>query len=174
MLSNVHVSIDRILDSPQYLRARDYNESLWTVYTMINTSYTDFHWIMTVKMFKPNLTDTSETFYYNCEGCFTVVDLNKNLEYMIAGVPISSTPNTNYLTKKAYFTEMNRYDNAKDIANKVFNGFCLSGVQVVNMYEDLANIYPKEWNGVSERTNDPGTFTMRFWSIKEECPTSSQ
>ena len=66
MISNVHISVDRILDSPQYLKAKNYNESLWVVYNMINTSYTDYHWIMTVKMFNPKLTDTSETFYYNC------------------------------------------------------------------------------------------------------------
>jgi hypothetical protein len=125
MISNVHISVDRILESPQYLKAKNYNESLWVIYNMINNSFTDYHWIMTVKMFNSNLTDTSETFYYNCEGCFTVVDLRKNLEYMIAGVPISSIPNTNYLQKRAYFNEMNRYNSAKDIANKVYNGFCL-------------------------------------------------
>jgi hypothetical protein len=141
---------------------------------MINNSYTDFHWIMTVKMFNASLTDNSNTFYFNCDTCFTSVDLSRGYEYMIAGVPIASTPNTQYLTKKAYFTEMNRWDNAEDIANSVFNGFCLSGVQVISMYEDLANIYPVEWNGVSERTNDPGTYTMRFWSIKEDCPVNSQ
>jgi hypothetical protein len=174
MIKNVQVSVDRLFDSPEYLKAKNYNESLWYIYNMINSSYTDYHWIMTVKIFDPNLTDTSELYYFNCDTCFTQVDLKKNLEYMVAGVPANATPNTNYLYKRAFFTEMNRYDNAKEIANKVFNGFCLSGIQVISMFEDLANIYPSEWNGVSERTNDPGTFTMRFWSIKEDCPVNSQ
>jgi hypothetical protein len=37
------------------------------------------------------------------------------------------------------------------------------------MREDLADIYPIEWNGVSERTNDEGSFTIRFWSFQEDC-----
>jgi len=47
---------------------------------------------------------------------------------MVAGVAKGSTPNTDYLTRRAYFDEMNNYNNSRDIANQVFNGFCLEGV----------------------------------------------
>ena len=140
---------------------------------MINNSFTDYHWIMTLKQLNPIPASTSDSFYYNCFNCFTTSDIQNQFEYMVAGVPKGSTPNTAYLTNRAYFNEMNNYNNSRDIANQVFNGFCLEGVQAVATTEDLANIYPLEWNGVSERSNDPGTFIMRFWSIAEECSPRS-
>lgn len=134
MIQNVHVSVDRIFASPQYLKTKNYNESLWHVYRMINNSYTDFHWVMTVKNFTAKEATTSDTFYYNCVNCFTTVDRKRGYEFFIAGIPIDATPNTAYISTRAYFDEMNRYDNARDIANKVFNGFCLSGVVAVSMF----------------------------------------
>lgn len=172
MIENVETTVERIFASPAYANVKNYNDSIQLIYKMINNSFTDYHWIMTMKQLKPKPASTSDSYYYNCFNCFTSSDLGKQYEYMVAGVPKGTTPNTDYLTRRAYFTEMNNYSTARDIANQVFNGFCLEGVQTVATNEDLANIYPLEWNGVSERSNDPGTFIMRFWSIKEECPNS--
>ena len=88
---------------------------------------------------------------------------------MIAGVPRGSTPNTYYTEQTIFRTISNRFNEAKDLANYAFNGFCLAGVIAVSVYEDLEDIYPIEWNGVSERTNDEGTMTIRFWSYEEDC-----
>jgi len=124
---------------------------------------------MTVKQAKPIQATNADTYYYNCFNCFSTVDPTGNYDFLIAGVPADSTPNTSYLSQKVFFTESNRYSSAKDMANKIYNGFCLAGIEAISMNEDLEDIYPIEWNGVSERTNDPGTFTIRFWSFQEDC-----
>ena len=68
-----------------------------------------------------------------------------------------------------FFTVSNAFNSAQKLASYIYNGFCLAGMQAISMYEDLVNIFPLEWNGVSERTNDPGTYTIRFWSYQEDC-----
>lgn len=84
-------------------------------------------------------------------------------------MPRGSTPNTAYLQQKAFFTVSNKFASARELANYIYNGFCLAGIQAVSVYENLVDIYPIEWNGVSERTNDEGTITIRFWSYQEDC-----
>lgn len=124
---------------------------------------------MTVKQVSPPQPTSADTYYYNCIDCFSSVGPSGEYEFLIAGVPKGSTPNTKYLQQKAFFTASNKYPSARELANYIFNGFCLAGIVAVSMYEDLADIYPIEWNGVSERTNDPGTITIRFWSYEEDC-----
>jgi hypothetical protein len=168
-INNAQTTVSRIFNTPQYQSTKTYNQSLWNVYQTVNSTYTDYHWIMMMKMAKPPQPSTANSYYFNCFNCFSVVDPSNDYEFLIAGVPTGSTPNTKYLQQKAFFTESNKYPYAKDLANSIFNGFCLAGIQAISMYEDLADIYPTEWNGVSERTNDPGTITIRFWSYQEDC-----
>ena len=136
---------------------------------MINNSYTDFHWIMALKMNKPPQPTNATTYYYNCFDCFQTRPQGGNYDFLIAGVPQGSTPNTAYVAQEAFFTASNAFDTAKQLSTSIFNGFCLAGIEAVSVREDLVNIYPIEWNGVSERTNDPGTYTIRFWSYQEDC-----
>jgi hypothetical protein len=164
MIQNVHTTVDRIFQSPQYRNVKNYNDSIQLIYSMVNNSYTDYHWIMTSKQYQPQYSSSADSYYFNCFNCFTTIEPTGQYYYLIAGVPQGVTPNTNYLSQKAFWEASNRYPSAKDLANSIFNGFCLAGIEALSMYEDLEDIYPIEWNGVSERTNDPGTMTIRFWS----------
>lgn len=139
------------------------------IYTMINNSYTDYHWLMTVKYAQAPQPSSADTYYYNCFDCFSTRATGGAYEFLIAGVPTGSTPNTAYIEQRAFFTVSNKYDSARQLSNYIFNGFCLAGIEVISVYEDLEDIYPIEWNGVSERANDAGTISIRFWSYQEDC-----
>ena len=136
---------------------------------MVNNSYTDYHWIMTAKMANPPQPTNASTYYYNCLDCFQTRSEDGNYDFLVAGVPHNSTPNTAYVEQQVFFTVSNAFNSAQKLASYIYNGFCLAGMQAISMYEDLVNIFPLEWNGVSERTNDPGTYTIRFWSYQEDC-----
>lgn len=171
IIENVHVTVDRIFNAPQYQQeVKNYNDSIQLIYKIVNASYTDFIWMMSVKMAVPTLSTSADSYYFNCFNCFSTIDPSGQYEFLIAGVPRGVTPNTAYLSQQAFFTASNYAPSAKAVANYIFNGFCLQGIQAISMYEDLENIYPIEWNGVSERTNDEGTLTIRFWSYQEDCP----
>lgn len=169
MINNAQTTATRVFNTPAYFQSKTYNESLWIVYNTINNTYKDYHWVMTMKLANPPKPTYSTTYYYNCIDCFSITGPNNLYQYLISGVPRNSTPNAKYLQQKAFFTVSNKFNSAKDLANYIYNGFCLAGIEAVSMYEDLADIYPTEWNGVSERTNDEGTFTIRFWSYQEDC-----
>jgi hypothetical protein len=170
MIQNVHISVDRIFNTPQYrTTVKTANDSIQLIYRSINSTYTDFHWIATMKQAQPINPTNADTYYYNCRDCFATRAPGSNYEFLISGVPVGSTPNTAYVQQKAFFTVSNKFNSAKQLANYIYNGFCLAGIEAISMYEDLANIFPIEWQGVSERTNDEGTFTIRFWSYQEDC-----
>ena len=172
MIQNVRATVGRIFLSPQYQeKVKTYNDSIEMVYQMVNSSYTDYHWIMTMKQVKPaGDPPSADTFYFNCFDCFTTVDPSGQYLFLIAGVLRGLTPNTNYVEQMAFRSEMKLYGTAQDMANGIFNGYCLAGIEAVSMYEDLEDIFPLEWNGVSKRTDDPdGQFTIRFWSYEEDC-----
>ena len=51
MIQNVETTVERIFASPVYgnFNIQTYNDSIQLIYKMINNSYTDYHWIMTMK-----------------------------------------------------------------------------------------------------------------------------
>ena len=77
MIQNVETTVGRIFQSPQYNQVQTYNDSIQLIYKMINNSYTDYHWIMTMKQLYPQPATTSDSFYYNCFNCFVTSDLGK-------------------------------------------------------------------------------------------------
>ncbi len=88
MITNVQTTVNRIFMSPSYLNIqKTANQSLQLVYQMINNSYTDYHWIMSLKMNQPPQPTNATTYYYNCFDCFQTRPRGGKYNYLVAGVP---------------------------------------------------------------------------------------
>lgn len=70
----MHATVNRVFNSPQYANVKNYNDSIEMIYNAVNNSYTDYHWLMTVKQARPKTESSSKTYYYNCKDCFTILD----------------------------------------------------------------------------------------------------
>ena len=70
----MHATVNRVFNSPQYANVKNYNDSIEMIYNAVNNSYTDYHWLMTVKQARPTTESSSKTYYYNCKDCFTILD----------------------------------------------------------------------------------------------------
>lgn len=73
------------------------------IYNAVNNSYTDYHWLMTVKQARPKTESSSKTYYYNCKDCFSILDPKGQYDFLIAGIPRGSTYNETYISQRIFF-----------------------------------------------------------------------